>query len=120
VPKSILPNATGLAKEYKFKPFTERYYRSNLKELTRMSPPSNIHAHHIFPREYEKFFFRKGINIHDPKYLTWWKSSDHLSNHKSYNSAWANFLGKNPNISKEEILEKGRRMMNNYGVDVNY
>jgi hypothetical protein len=38
-----------------FKPFTESYYRANLKELTSIYPPRNIHAHHA-GQSHEDFF----------------------------------------------------------------
>jgi hypothetical protein len=62
-------NKTELVVGKNFKGFTKRNYRHYLKKLTRISPPSNVHAHHVFPQALEKTLL--GINIHEPKYLTW-------------------------------------------------
>lgn len=120
LPKTLNTSFEGLQVERNFKPFTKNYYRANLIELTGISPPSNIHAHHVFVQQLEKDFLKKGINIQEPIYMTWWESSSHLSNHKLYNAEWISFMKKNPNASTEQILEKGRIMMDKYGINVNY
>jgi hypothetical protein len=110
----------GLQARYNFKPFTESYYRANLKELTGISPPPNIHAHHVFPQEFEQFFFDRGVNIHHPKHMTWWESNTHLPNAKGYNDVWFEFMKKNPDATSVQILEKGKQLMNKHGIEVNY
>ncbi|MBX3102797.1 MAG: hypothetical protein KF690_09835 [Bacteroidetes bacterium] len=59
-----------------------------------------------------------GINIHDPKFGAWWEASTHLKNAKAYNAAWDNFLRTNP--TQLQILDKGRQLMQQYGILVNY
>ena len=44
-----------------FRSFTYRNMRHNLKQLTGKSPPSNVHAHHVFPRNFEKIYASTGI-----------------------------------------------------------
>lgn len=103
-----------------FKPFTKSYYRNNLKVLTEIDPPGNIHAHHIFPQKYESRFMTKyGINVHDPKYLTWWEGKSHLSNRAQYDKIWYDFIF-NQSPTKEQVIQKGRSLMSDYGIKTNY
>ncbi len=120
IEQNLASNASKAIKGNGFKPFTEDYYRENLKRLTGMNPRSNVHAHHVFPQQLREDFLKKGINIDNPRYLTWWEGSSHLPNAPSYSSEWISFMKKNPNTAKEQILEKGRRMMDKYGIDVNF
>jgi hypothetical protein len=104
-----------------FKPFTKQYYRENLARFTGISPSGkSMHAHHVFPQKYVNKFIEKNINIHDPKYLTWWEASSHRMNAKQYNLEWKKFLFQNPQPTKAQILEKGRILMNKYGINVKY
>jgi len=113
--------ASTTSKQLKgFKPFTERNYRENLKRLTGMNPPRNIEAHHVFPQTMRDEFLKKGINIDDPKYLTWWEKRPHGSNASEYNGIWREFLADSPRATKEQILEYGREIMTNLGHQVNF
>jgi hypothetical protein len=104
-----------------FRPFTKRNYRHNFKVLTETSPPSSVHAHHVFSQDFTEYFLGKGINIHEPQYLTWWEASSHQSNSSNYNKLWREFIeSENPGATVAEILEKGKQIMANYGIDVNY
>lgn len=89
-------------------------------ELTGVSPPSNVHAHHVFPQRFKNQFFERGVNIHDPRYLTWWEAATHQPNARQYNLAWEKFRIEYPEATKAQILEKGKEMMRKYGIDVNY
>lgn len=100
------------------KPFTKYNYRENLKALTGLNPPSNIHAHHVFPQSLEKDFFKQGLTIHNPKYLTWWEGSSHLKNVSAYNMKWIKFLDQNPTM--DQILQQGKVIMSEYGIETNY
>lgn len=104
----------------KFKPLTRNSYRDNLKTFTGLNPSKSVHAHHVFPQELEFDFLKKGINIHDPKYLTWWEASSHQPNAKQYNLDWKAFLRKNQDATVKQILEEGKRMMTEYGIKTNY
>ena len=103
-----------------FKPFNERHYRENLKRLTGMDPPSKIEAHHVFPQAMRDEFLKKGINIDDPKFLTWWERALHRQAANDYNKEWRIFLRDNPEVTESQILEKGRQLMQKYGMDVQF
>jgi len=113
-------NFEGLQAGKNFKSFVKGNCRDNLMELTGISSPRNIHAHHVFPQKYKEFFLDKGINIHDPRHMTWWDGSTHLPNAKGYNDAWFEFIRKNPDTTPAQILEKGKQLMNKHGIEVNY
>ncbi len=103
-----------------FKSFKAHNYRYNLKVLTGLNPGRSIHAHHVFPQTYEKYFLRAGMNIHDPKYLSWWRASPHLENAKNYNFDWAIFKQAYPNAPADQILKEGRRLMSEHGITINF
>jgi hypothetical protein len=79
-----------------------------------------IQAHHVFPQQFKKFFFDKGINSHNPRYMSWWEATTHQSNARGYNDAWFEFIRRNQEVTPVQILEKGRQLMNKYGIEVNY
>ncbi|GIV01172.1 MAG: hypothetical protein KatS3mg015_0002 [Fimbriimonadales bacterium] len=60
------------------------------------------------------------VNIDDPNYLQWWEAHDHLSNARAYNDLWDEFFRENPNYSRDQVLEKGRRIMRSFNQVVNY
>lgn len=80
--------------------------------------PANSQAHHIFPQAFEGRFAARGINIHDPKFGAWWKTSSHLKNAKAYNAAWEGFFKTNP--SQSQIMDFGRQLMGRYGIPVGF
>lgn len=92
-------------------------YRQNLKAFTKLDPPSNVHAHHIFPREFDSFFSRYGddLDIHNPKNLTWWEGSDHLKKATPYNNAWEVWISNNQNATVDQVIAKGKSLMEQYG-----
>ena len=103
----------------KFKPFTKQNARENLGRLTGFSPSRDIHAHHVFPKRFQREFLRNwNINVHDPKYLTLWESKTHLPNAKLYNDEWFRFFKTEP--TKEQIFTKGKEMMSKYEINVNF
>ena len=108
------------SKTVKYLPFTERNFRSNLKQFSGMSPPRDMHAHHVFPKERAKEFAERGINVHDPKHGAWWQDSPHWEAHgkHKYNNVWRRLLDKNPPLNKEQLYQEGREMMRRYGNEV--
>jgi Predicted lipoprotein of unknown function (DUF2380) len=104
-----------------YKPFTRSYYRQNLKILTGIEPKGH-QAHHVFPQQKDiaEFIRKRGINIHDPRYLTWWETISHQQNAKKYNAAWFEYIKKNEHATKEQILNFGRQLMKDEGINVNY
>jgi len=102
-----------------FKPFTADNFRENLARLTGKMP-EGAHAHHVFPQALEDIFKKAGINIHDPKFGTWWERSSHLKKAGEYTQRWRKFLSEKPPPTVEQILQFGRELANKYGFQVNY
>jgi hypothetical protein len=65
-------------------------------------------------------FNELGINIHEPKSLTWWKAGPHLKNAKDYERKWSLFFSNNQIATKGQVLDKGRNMMMQHGLKINY
>jgi RHS repeat-associated protein len=97
--------------------FTAGNFRVNLSRLTG-GAPANSQAHHVFPKKFINQFSERGININDPRYGAWWESQSHLKNASNYNSIWEQYLQTNP--TKSMILDKGRVLMQQQGIHVNY
>ena len=104
----------------KYKPFKKANCRYNLTELSGISPPSAVHAHHVFPQKFLGKFSDLGINIHDPQNLLWWNALSHLSNAKGYNDAWNAFFEENERLSRQQVLEYGKQLMKEYEHEVNF
>jgi hypothetical protein len=64
--------------------------------------------------------YGNNVNIHDPKYLTWWEASSHRKNALQYNLQWENFFQKNRNPTTAAILEHRKYLMNKQGIKTNY
>jgi RHS repeat-associated protein len=121
VPESTMVSLEGIHGGKNFKPFTRRYYKENLAELTGISPSGQqVHAHHVFAQQFKEEFLKKGINVHDPKYLTWWEASSHRAAARQYNLDWIEFMTQNPGATEAQVLERGRKMMAQHGIEVNY
>ncbi|MFW5879661.1 MAG: hypothetical protein ACOCUV_02430 [bacterium] len=103
----------------RFRKFKDNF-RTNLKRLTGLNPSSDIHAHHIFPQYLRHRFFLKGIDVDDPFFGVWVDMSKHmfLHNTEKYNDYWREYLKKGP--TPTEILDRGRKLMSEYGIKVNY
>jgi hypothetical protein len=100
-----------------FKSFTEGNFRENLARLTgRM--PEDAHAHHVFPQALAKEFLELGINVNDPRFGAWWARSSHLKNSYQYTQRWRRLLAGSP--TREQILQFGRELANEYGFQINY
>jgi hypothetical protein len=95
-------------------PFTQFNCRENLVRLTGFDPGSAAQAHHVFPQAFFSFFNTLGVNIHDPQYLEWWESADHLSNATAFNALWEDFISTSPSI--EDVIAMGKAIMDS----VNY
>ena len=118
--QNLASNASKVINGNSFKPFTKDNYRDNLKRLTGMNPETSIDAHHVFPQQLRDIFKGKGINVDDPRYCTWWERSLHRQAAKEYNKEWRIFLRDNPEVTQSQVLEKGRQLMQKYGMDVHY
>ena len=104
-----------------FRSFTSSNFRHNLGKLTG-NIPANSQAHHVFPqaKELSSFFSSRGINIHDPKFGSWWNSTSHRKNAYQYNAQWRQWISNNPNANVKDVMNYGRRIMGQYGLPINY
>ena len=101
-------------------PFTKNNYRHNLVVLTDRNP-SDEQAHHVFPQKYRDIFSDKDIGIDSPYFLVWWETKDHNENAYRYNRSWEEFFDRNPDASREDILDHGRiTMEEDHGIPVNF
>jgi hypothetical protein len=101
----------------KYKSYTERNFRENLIRYTGHQP-KGTHAHHVLPRKHIDKFGPKGINIHDPRYGTWWPANQHLSAAKAYNKRWDQFFYKTKDPSIDQILQFGRKIAKDYELQI--
>lgn len=92
-------------------------FRRELIEVTG-GVRAGAHAHHVFPVKFQKQFARAGIDIADPRYGAWWEATDHLSNARAYNRAWEEFFQSSPGA--DEVLEFGKRIAADYGLDSHF
>ena len=100
--------------------FTRENFRTNLSRLTGKTP-SNSHAHHVFPKEFSNKFKAAGIDVHNPKYGTWWKAGSHVKNAHGYNSQWRSFIDSGGlSRGRAAILNEGREIMKGYGQKVKF
>lgn len=74
----------------------------------------------MLPQAFKNTFSEKGVNIHDPKYLTWWEKSSHGRAAKDYNNDWRRFFRDSPDATQPEVLQKGKEIMSRYGIETNY
>ena len=99
---------------------TSSNYRENLKKFTGINPSKDMHAHHVFPQDFSDKFLKRGINIHEPQYMTWWEKGSHLRAAKEYNMKWERFFNDIPDFTKKQALEKGKELMKKHGIEVHY
>jgi hypothetical protein len=100
----------------RYRAFTIDNYRHNLQVLTGQLG-EGMDAHHIFPKgkQFDAFFQRAGINVHDPNNLTWWESGAHRAAAPDYTRDWSRFMQMNPDASPEVIRDFGASLMRDYG-----
>ena len=114
--------AKAVDRTMNLKSFTSGHFRDNLIELTGKNPGSGFDAHHMLPQadQFKGFFERAGINVHDPKYGTWWQKGPdgtHQKLSKEYNTGWEMFTKENPNATQEQIHQFANRQAKDYGID---
>ncbi|MCC6811981.1 MAG: hypothetical protein IT381_31450 [Deltaproteobacteria bacterium] len=98
--------------------FTAGNFRTNLARLTG-GIPTGAEAHHVLPQAFETSFKRAGLNIHDPKFGSWWEAGAHRANASAYNQLWADFLG-TAERSADEIFQFGRTLGGRFGFTVGF
>jgi len=97
--------------------YTKNNCRKNLERFTGISPPGDkVHAHHVFPQKFRDDFALKGINIDDPRYLTWWEKTSHLKTSRDYNKRWEVALARTKNATQYQILDIGKEIISEYGM----
>lgn len=100
-----------------FKALTKSNYRANLARYTGRNPAGED-AHHVLPKaeEFAENFKRAGLNVHDPRLLTWWNAVQHRATSADWNRQWAQFFASGQRTAKE-ILEFAIRLSATYGLD---
>lgn len=108
-----------------YREFTEENLRLNMKILTGKNPGPEIHAHHVFPRNFSDDFERLGINVNDPRFGAWVEAGWHNKVvHQggqmggAYNREWRRFLDGNP--TTVDAFRKARELGERYGLTLNF
>jgi RHS repeat-associated protein len=96
------------------KPLTRGNFRGNLALVTGKKPWF-AQAHHIFARQFEDKFKALGIDIHDPRFGSWWSTLSHQKNAWAYNQAWEDFFSNVRNPTPDQIFEQARIIMRRFG-----
>lgn len=82
--------------------------------------------HHIMPREFEKFFRARGINVDD-----FTVTVDHTVTHLKaihgrgnmgqmpgrWNQVWGDWIKTNPNATASEVYQQAGKMMDDFGIN---
>ena len=81
--------------------------------------------HHLFPRQFQKFFKSNGVNIddftvtvdHNVTHLKGIHGKGNLGQMPGkWNKAWADFIRNNPNASQKQIFQQAGKMMDEFGI----
>jgi RHS repeat-associated protein len=90
--------------------------RSGLARLTGLIP-KGAQAHHNFPVKFADFFASKGVNINDPRFMTWWKSTEHLKNARAFSTDWADWIAQyGQSATYAEVMDAGAKIASKYGI----
>jgi RHS repeat-associated protein len=109
------------AKDKAKAPANKNSFRERLKRLTRGGEHVGEQAHHVIPKKFHgliRMYTFGRINPNDPKYGSWWKTTDHLKNAWKYNKDWEKFL--RVRRSSAEILGKAREMAEKYELEIHF
>ena len=107
-PRALLPEATTP--------------KSTTKLLT---GSTKLADHHLFPRQFQKFFKSNGVNIddftvtvdHNVTHLKGIHGKGNLGQMPGkWNKAWADFIRNNPNASQKQIFQQAGKMMDEFGI----
>ena len=71
----------------------------------------------LIPRE---FMSKWGLNINNPQLMQWWSKETHQLFAYEYNQAWRQWLDDNKNAKLTDVLDFGRKMMDEYGLTRNF
>jgi len=99
--------------------FTDRNFRRNVARVLGDAPSAAAEAHHVFPQagEFARNFSRAGIDVHDPKFGAWWTRPNHQQKAKDYNERWRQFFSTTRNPTRDQILDYGRQLAKEYGLE---
>jgi hypothetical protein len=80
----------------------------------------NVQLGHLFPQagEFARNFKKAGIDVHNPKFGAWWTRPNHQQKAREYNDRWRQFFRSNDDPSRSEILDFGRQLAKEYGLEV--
>ena len=105
------------------RPFTKSNYRDNFALFMGGAKLlSDFQVHHVFPQKLslQQYWQDLGIDIHDPRFLQYWRTPSHQQKSGAYILEWERFFQANPNANKWDVYNHGRMMMKQYGLTVNY
>jgi len=73
----------------------------------------DYHAHHIFPKQFAKKFWKKwDIDVNRAEYGAWIRSDRHTTLHGSgrYNANWKKWMDEHPHATRQQVLAHGRAL----------
>jgi hypothetical protein len=82
-----------------------------------------LHDHHIFPQQFRQYFKQRGIDI--DQFTVTMDAPTHLEGvHGAgidgmpgqWNRAWADFIARNPNATRQQIFDFAGELMKRYGI----
>ncbi|WP_444897809.1 polymorphic toxin-type HINT domain-containing protein [Microbulbifer sp. SSSA005] len=87
-------------------------------------PPAKVMDHHLLPRQFNKFFKDRGIDI-DLHTVTLGEKTHLKGVHGrglgkmpgGWNKRWQEFIDKNPNATTKEVYQQLGRMMDDFGLN---
>jgi RHS repeat-associated protein len=98
-------------------PFTKGNFRENLKRYTGIDPSAHD-AHHVLPKTFQDDSRSLGIDVHNPRFGTWWERSAHQRSSTEYNKFWRDFLDTNP--TTQECFDFAKDLADDYGYDLQF
>jgi RHS repeat-associated protein len=81
-----------------------------------------IESHHMLPQAFKQYFLRAGLDIEDflvdlPRSRHRLKPDGiHTNSGGNWNKVWDNFIQKNPNATRDQILHKLDQMRRDFGI----
>ena len=72
----------------------------------------------MIPRAVEGKAAAAGINIHDPKYGSWWDKSVHRSKSAEYGRLWKEFFRTPTPPTAAQVLDYARKLAKQYGLTI--
>jgi hypothetical protein len=90
---------------------------------TRLLEAAKIQQHHIFPRQFEDFFAKRGVEIDDftvpltrGQHLKAVHGTGDTLSPGRWNQVWEEFIRANPNATAKDIYQQAGRMMDEFGL----